>query len=202
MKKPIVLFPLLLLISIASCVTINIYFPAAAAEKAADQIIRDIQKSAPQAGQPQSFLSWRSIQLAWLDLKYYGAGLLALGISPAYAGADLNLDSPEIRALKASMQRRFLKLKEYLANGWVGYANNGLVAVVNKDQIPLNKLAAAEQLVAAENRDRQALYQAIARANGRPEWTDEIQATFAKRWIANAEAGWLIQHPDGRWQRK
>ncbi len=197
MKKPVVLFPLLLLMSIASCVTINIYFPAAAAEKAADQIIR-----APEASQPQSLLSWRSIYLSWLNLKRYGAGLLALGISPAYAGADLNLDSPEIRALKASMQRRFPKLKEYLANGWVGYANNGLVAVVNKDQIPLKERAAAEQLVAAENLDRQALYQAIARANGRPEWTNEIQASFAKRWIANAEAGWWIQNPDGRWQQK
>lgn len=202
MKNPVVLFPLLLLMSIASCVTINIYFPAAAAEKAADQIIRDIQKSAPETGQPQSFLSWRSIHLAWLNLKHPWAGLLALGISPAYAQADLNLDSPEIRALKASMQHRFPKLREYLDNGWVGYANNGLVAVVNKEQIPLKERAGVEQLAAAENRDRKALYQAIARANGRPEWAEEIQASFAKRWIANAEAGWSIQNPDGSWQRK
>lgn len=202
MTKPAVLFPLLLLISIAACVTINIYFPAAAAEKAADQIIRDIQQSAPQADQPRSSLSWRSIHLAWLDLKYFWAGLIALGISPAHAEADLNIDSPEIRALKAAMQHRFPKLKQYLDQGWVGYTNDGLVAVVNKDQIPLRERASIELQVAAENRDRLALYQAIARANGRPEWADAIQATFAKRWIANAESGWLIQNPDGRWQKK
>lgn len=201
MNKSIALFPLLLFISIASCVTVNIYFPAAAAEKAADQIIRDIQQGTPATDQPQSSLKRQSI-LAWLSLKSYQIGLIVLAISPAYAQADLNLDSPEIRALKASLQRRFPKLKQYLDQGWVGYTNDGLVAVVNKDQIPLKELANAEQLVTAENRDRQALYQAIARANGRSEWAAEIQSAFAKRWIANAEPGWWIQTPNGRWQRK
>lgn len=41
----------------AGCVTINIYFPAAAAEKAADKIIDEIwqlkQGTKPQADQPQ-----------------------------------------------------------------------------------------------------------------------------------------------------
>lgn len=199
MNKLLLLFPLLLVLSFASCVTINIYFPAAAAEKAADQIIRDIQKSASEKGQSSS--SRRTI-FSRLGPKIYGAGLLVLGISPAYAQADLNIDSPEIRALRASMQRRFPKLKQYLDNGWAGYANDGLVAVVNRNQIPLRERAAVEQLVTAENQDRSALYQAIARANGRPEWAAEIQATFARRWIANAEAGWMIQTPDGSWQRK
>lgn len=196
-------FLTLLLASIAACVTINIYFPAAAAEKAADQIIRDIQKGAPEADSPRSAVSLRSIRLSLLDPRpHYALGLLILGISPAYAQADLNIDSPEIRVLKASMQRRFPKLKQYLDNGWIGYANDGLVAVVSPDQIPLKERVSVTQLVAAENQDRKALYEAIARANGRPEWTDEIRTTFARRWIANAEPGWLIQNPDGRWQRK
>nr|BAL53130.1 hypothetical conserved protein [uncultured Gammaproteobacteria bacterium] len=190
MNKPRILLFALLLASIAACVTINIYFPAAAAEKAADQIIRDIQKSAPE---PQSFLT--------LPIRFRLEGWL-FWISPAYAQADLNIDSAEIRTLKASMQRRFPKLKQYLDNGWVGYANDGRVAVVRPDQIPLQERAAVEQLVAAENRDRQALYAAIAKANGHPEWTEEIRATFARRWIANAESGWLVQSPDGRWQRQ
>ena len=33
---------LLLVVSVAGCITINIYFPAAAAEKAADRIIDDV----------------------------------------------------------------------------------------------------------------------------------------------------------------
>lgn len=185
----------LLLLIIAACVTVNIYFPAAAVEKAADEIIRDIQQGAPESG-PRS-----APGLEPSPNGHRPNGLL-LGIFAAYAQADLNIDSPEIRALKAAMQRRFSKLKRYLDNGWVGYANDGLVAVPDPASLPLKERGSIAQLVTAENRDRRALYAAIARANGHPEWTDEIRATFAKRWIANAEPGWMIQTPDGHWQRK
>ncbi len=196
------LLPLLLLANIVACVTINIYFPAAAVEKAADEIIRDIQKPPSESGQPRSDLDFASYTLSLWNLDLGLGRVLGLGISSAYAQADLNIDSPEIRALRASMQRRFPKLKQYLDNGWVGYTNDGMVAVTHPDRIPLKELGSVAQLVAAENQDRQALYESIARANGHPEWTDEIRATFAKRWIANAEPGWMIQTPDGRWQPK
>ncbi len=191
MKNKLFAFPFLMLLGIASCVTINIYFPAAAAEKAADKIIQDIQKS----GEPQTGSEPARIRISLLDL---------LGISSAHAAApaNLNIDSPEIRTLKASMQKRFPKLRQYLAKGWVGYANNGLVAVIHKNEIPLKQRAAVERLVAAENRDRKALYKAIALANGHPEWEDDIRETFAKRWIANAQSGWWIQETNGRWRQK
>ena len=38
--------------SLAGCVTINIYFPAAAAEKAADRIIDDILQLKPDTAKP------------------------------------------------------------------------------------------------------------------------------------------------------
>ena len=38
---------LLAALALSACVTINIYFPAAAAEKAADKIIDDIWQTAP-----------------------------------------------------------------------------------------------------------------------------------------------------------
>jgi hypothetical protein len=44
MKK----FSLLGMLMLTACVTINIYFPAAAAEKVADEIIKDIQGNTPQ----------------------------------------------------------------------------------------------------------------------------------------------------------
>jgi hypothetical protein len=37
---------------LAGCVTINIYFPAAAAERAADRIIDDILQVTPEAARP------------------------------------------------------------------------------------------------------------------------------------------------------
>jgi uncharacterized protein YdbL (DUF1318 family) len=196
------LFPLLLLANIVACVTINIYFPAAAVEKAADEIIRDIQKTPSESGQSRSDLDFASYTLSLWNLEFGLERAFGFWISSAYAQADLNIDSPEIRALKASMQRRFPKLKQYLDNGWVGYTNDGMVAVTYPERIPLKEQGSVAQLVAAENQDRKALYEAIARANGHPEWTDEIRATFARRWIANAEPGWMIQTPSGHWQQK
>ena len=52
MKKLLLLVPLA---SLCACVTINIYFPAAAAEKAADKIIEEVwqtQKDKAAANQP------------------------------------------------------------------------------------------------------------------------------------------------------
>ncbi|MDO8292707.1 MAG: hypothetical protein Q7T29_07580 [Gallionella sp.] len=54
MKKVWVALPLAAL-TLSACVTINIYFPAAAAEKAADKIIEEVwqtQKDNPAANQP------------------------------------------------------------------------------------------------------------------------------------------------------
>ncbi|MCB5184713.1 hypothetical protein LG201_05805 [Methylobacillus gramineus] len=42
LKTTIWALPLALMLALSACVTINIYFPAAAAEKAADRIIDDV----------------------------------------------------------------------------------------------------------------------------------------------------------------
>ena len=78
------------------------------------------------------------------------------------------------------------------------------------DDHPLVRLAPGEQtmlrrvqqLVAEENRDRNALYAEIARANGHPEWESEIRSTFARRWVDNAPGGWWYQDAAGVWKRK
>lgn len=45
--------PALLLMALPACVTINIYFPAAAAEKAADRIIDDVWQLKDKASAPE-----------------------------------------------------------------------------------------------------------------------------------------------------
>jgi hypothetical protein len=50
MKKTVIAWVMVLGLGLSACVTINIYFPAAAAEKAADKIIDDVwrlQEAAP-----------------------------------------------------------------------------------------------------------------------------------------------------------
>ncbi|OGS91146.1 MAG: hypothetical protein A2Z95_04940 [Gallionellales bacterium GWA2_60_18] len=50
MKKTVIALPLAAIV-LSACVTINIYFPAAAAEKAADKIIEEVWQT-QQAGKP------------------------------------------------------------------------------------------------------------------------------------------------------
>ena len=194
MKKLSVLGALFL----SACVTINIYFPAAAAEKAADEIIKDIQNIAPQSPQPQSGLDVDPAELyRRLDLAI---GLL---ISSANAAeADLSIDSPQIRQLRASMEKRFASLKPNYAAGFIGIKADGFLTVREGANVPLKERNQVNKLVASENQDRQRLYQAIANANGHPEWLDQIKGTFATRWIVNAQPGWWVQSSNGSWKQK
>jgi len=84
----------------------------------------------------------------------------------ALAQANLEINTPAIASLQASMQQRHGQLAGLYASG------------------------------------RAALYREIARANGKPEWENDIRATFAQRWIEKAQAGWYYQNTSGAWVRK
>ncbi len=193
--KKFSLFGALLL---SACVTINIYFPAAAAEKAADEIIKDIQNITPPKPEPKSGLD------AALAELYRGIdAAIGLVISNAEAAeADLSIDSADIRRLRATMEQRFAALQPHYAAGFIGIKADGFLTVREGANVPLKERNQVSKLVAAENKDRQSLYQAIANANGHPEWLPQIKATFAARWIGNAQAGWWVQSSTGSWKQK
>lgn len=185
---------------LVSCVTINIYFPAAAAEEAADRIIEDVWGPETQANQPAETAQQSSLNT---DTQVNLAmSLLNWLISPAQAaGLDINVNSPAISAIQVQMKTRHASLKAYYSSGAIGLTENGLVTVRDAKAIPLKSRNAVKGLVADENKDRSALYAEIARANGHPEWQADIQATFARRWISNASTGWWHQSA-GSWQQK
>lgn len=196
-------FSLLGAVLLTACVTINIYFPAAAAEKVADEIIKDIQKNQPDKSPGQSKPEPHS-NLSGLQLGFYRIidRAISVAIAPAHASeADLSIDSPEIRRLRASMERRFSALRGFYGAGSIGIKADGFLAVRDAASVPLKDRNQVNKLVAAENADRQALYQAIANANGHPEWAAQIKSTFAARWISNAQSGWWIQS-GGAWKQK
>jgi uncharacterized protein YdbL (DUF1318 family) len=195
MRKISILSALLL----TACVTINIYFPAAAAEKAADEIIRDIQKNAPQQSEPKPEASLPDWQVSMYRLIDAAINVV---VSPAQADeANLAIDSSEIRRLRAAMEARFGKLQPLYAAGYIGIQSDGLLAVRDMGSVPLKDRNQVNKLVAAENADRQSLYQAIANANGHPEWAGQIKSTFAGRWVSNAQSGWWYQS-SGSWKQK
>jgi uncharacterized protein len=126
----------------------------------------------------------------------------AMGFSAlTMAAADIEINTPAVAALTQSMQTRYTQLSAYYANGTVGLTADGLVAVHDASATPLAERQAVNALVAAENHDRKALYEEIARANGHPEWADDIRKTFAQRWIQRAQAGWWVQGAKG-WSKK
>ena len=184
---------------LTACVTINIYFPAAAAEKAADEIIKDIQTITPSKPEPKpkaGLTDWQMTAFLWLD------NAINVVVSPAQADeANLNIDSAEIRQLRAQMESRFAALQPFYAAGFIGIQTDGLLAVRDAASVPLKDRNQVSKLVAAENADRQNLYQAIANANGHPEWAAQIKSTFAARWVSNAQTGWWYQTA-GSWKQK
>jgi len=184
-------------LALAACVTINVYFPAAAAEKAADRIIEDIwgpgQQPKP-AGNEQSSLGHAAGDILVSALDFV--------IPAAHAQADIDISSPAIRALTASMKGRAGQLEPFFSSGAIGLTADGLVEVRDANAVPLADRNKLRKLVADDNADRNSLYREIASANGHPEWEADIRSTFAERWIANARAGWHYKSKSGDWTQK
>ena len=128
--------------------------------------------------------------------------LLLLFANNALAQGNLEVNTPAVAALQASMQKRHADLAPLFANGAIGLTRDGAVALREVNAVPLAQRQQVTGLIAAENQDRSALYREIARANGKPEWESEIRATFAQRWIDKAQGGWYFQNTAGAWTRK
>lgn len=194
-----ILKALFVLTLVAGCVTINVYFPAAAAEKAADRFINDvIGPEAAEQQEPQALNSNSLKTAAWK----LGFDVLNFVIPAAHAQANIDMSSPAIQQIKTQMTQRHQQLKPHFASGAVGYTANGLVAVRDQGAISLAQRNVVRKLVADENADRNRLYKEIATANGHPEWENDIRSTYAKRWIAKSPKGWYYQTSNGGWAQK
>ena len=190
-----------LCVLLSACVTINVYFPAAAAEKAADKIIDDVWGSdASKAGNKRSQL--RDGANADRVLLAAAGAVLNFIVPTANAQADLNIATPVVKQLTASMEERHVQLKKYYESGAVGLTRDGLVEIRDQNLIALPERNTARKLVADENADRASLYREIASANGHPEWETDIRKTFAERWTDKASAGWYVQDEAGQWKKK
>lgn len=190
-------------LGVAACVTINVYFPAAAAEKAADKIIDDIWGG---EGQPPAKADDKRSALPSQSNEVVLAAahsILNLFVPTAQAAqADLNVSTPAVRQLTQSMEERHARLKKYYDAGAIGLTRDGLVEIRDQNLVPLPERNSVRKLVADENADRANLYREIATANGHPEWEVDIRTTFAERWAGKAAAGWYYQDRDGAWKQK
>jgi uncharacterized protein YdbL (DUF1318 family) len=187
------LLPAIAALLLGACVTINVYFPAAAAEKAAEEFVGKVigPDPAPREQAPEP--------------KPKPVSLLGFFISDAVAAdqPDLNLSTPAIKNLEGRMAERFkAALAPHFDSGALGFTRDGHVELRDAAAVPLADRAGVKQAVAEDNRDRDAVYREIALANGHAEWEADIRATFAKQWVAAAHAGWWYQDTSGQWRRK
>ncbi|WJW76801.1 YdbL family protein [Thiohalobacter sp. IOR34] len=196
-------FPALLaLLLLAGCVTINVYFPAAAAQEAADRIIDQVYGSEGQPAPATPPADDKAVSPQSRQASPLLIGVLEWVVPPAVAAPNFDIQTPAIQAITAGMEARHARLAPYYQSGAVGMTGDGLIRVRDLGAVPLRERRQLQQLVSDENRDRQALYREIARANGHPEWEAEIRATFARRWIERAPSGWWYQDAGGNWKRK
>ncbi|KKN04334.1 hypothetical protein LCGC14_1098430 [marine sediment metagenome] len=187
---------------LVSCVTINIYFPAAAAEKAADKIIEDVWGTQQNNQTDSSAADDKQSAIVPTSQQNLAMGILNWLIPPAEAaGANININSPAINALQSAMKQRHEQLKPYYENGAIGLTENGFITMRDAKVVSLKDRNSVSGLITDENADRKALYAEIAKANGHPEWEADIQQTFAARWVSNAATGWWYQQ-GGSWKQK
>lgn len=202
MRKLTYVILTLLAVALVGCVTINVYFPEAAAQKAADQFIGNVLDQATPAAKPAP----KEPPSATKDgAAQPSAMLLDLLIPAAQAGdvPNIRIQTSATEAIRGRMQARFQgTLGDLLDSGAVGFTHDGMVSMRDAAKVPLSQRAQANAVVADENRDRNALYREIAIANNHPEWEPQIRTTFARSWIEKAHAGWYYQNAAGAWQKK
>jgi len=178
---------------LAACVTVNIYFPAAAAEKAAEEIVKEVREQAPQQEEkkdetpspPPETSSWHLVATAH-----------------AQEGA-LEVSSASIRALKASIKERYPSLIPFLERGSIGEGNTGLLELRDWEALSLPDKAQAKRLLEAENKDRVGLYDEVAKAlQINPDQMERLQKIFAKEWQGTVPTGTWVEGEDGSWVKK
>ncbi|MFZ5563089.1 MAG: YdbL family protein [Thermodesulfobacteriota bacterium] len=95
--------------------------------------------------------------------------------------------------IKARMQERLPAINDLKAQGAIGENNQGLLEVRDAG-------GKGNDVVTAENSDRMAVYQAIARKTGAT--VEQVGSRRALQIREAAAPGTWIQGDDGKWQKK
>ena len=172
-----------------SCGTIHIYFPAEEIRGVADRIVDEVY------GEPDK-------PVDKVPAKPGSSFFRVFEPTVAYAAQDLDVTTPEIRAIKADMTARFDQLVPFLNSGQAGITSDGLLEIRTAEGLGMKERAELTRLIKAENQDRLRLYKEIATANNFPDKVDEIQAIFASSWRDKAHKGWYVQGDKGDWKVK
>jgi uncharacterized protein YdbL (DUF1318 family) len=132
-------------------------------------------------------------------------GAFPLMLASAYgAQPDLNVTTPAIKAIRETMTARAEQLAKHKDLGHVGEGRDGMLAVRSLEGLGLGEKKAVEDLVAAENADRKALYREILVANGlKEDDAARVLEQAARMRRAASAPGHYVQDPrTGSWELK
>lgn len=118
------------------------------------------------------------------------AVVLALGLSAAVV---TTARAEDLGAVKARMNQRLSQVDQLKASGAIGENNRGFLEVREGG-------GEAGNVVSAENRDREAVYAAIAKQTG--STAEQVGRARARQIAANSAAGVWLQREDGSWYKK
>jgi len=180
---------------VAACVTINVYFPAAAIQKAADQIADDVTgaKDQQKPDKKQDIKSRFFEELRKINP----------GPKEVYAQTDITVSTPAIRNIKQSMKENFQQLKPFYMRGNVGESNTGFVEMRDASGLNLKEKSDVTRLVDQLNKNRTALYAEIVKANKLDaNALPQVQKIFANSWRSRSQSNWWIKNDSGAWEQK
>jgi len=193
---------------IGACVTINVYFPAAAADKAADQYWSGVaggtnKDNAPPAPTPPQGNLAPAHDEQNLVLVAMGEVLNVLVPAAHAQDADINVNTPAVNRIGASMRGRLGELKKFFASGAVGLNKDGMLEIRDQNAVALPDRATAKRLVAEDNADRAQLYAELANANNHPELEGKLRDAWSASFVRTVmEPGWYYQDAGGAWKQK
>lgn len=191
-QRSLFLTSCMLMLTLAACVTVNIYFPAAEVEKAAEQIVEDVY------GAPASDTEEKPEGSSCLNIM-----LALFAPAEAHAADARTVSNAAIRGLKNKIAQNHKQLAKFYKNGNIGISKQGLVAIRNTNGLPMPEVAKMKGLVNADNKARQQLYSEVAKAlkvDG--SQVGKVQAIFAGEWRSKAPGGYWIQENNGSWRKK
>ena len=188
----------LLVFFVVNCaiITVNIYFPTEAVEKAAEKIINEIKsgedpQKIPEENKQQSQF--------WENLPNY-----SIGNSMVYAeDIDLNITTPAIRTIIERMKTRYHEIVRFNDTGVVGENYDGMLAIRDMGGLAGEDIRTVKRVSSAENSDRQMLYNELATANKISlSEVDRIKTIFAKTRREKAKASDCFKDQNGTWSQK
>ena len=181
-----------LMLGLAACVTVNIYFPAAEVEKAAEKIVDDVygQGNGEQHNE-NSYLGVFKRLAVWL------------GPDQAWAQGATSVSNAAIRGLKQTIAKHHQQLKKFYAQGAVGITKDGYLDIKDTSGLNLGQVASLRKLVQKDNEARRQLYREVAAAlDLEASQVSRIEEIFARQWRDKASSGWWVQKDNGSWVQK